>query len=167
MRKPRITSGGRQSSLYMPNAFPEGRGRVPIEKAPLVSLDDDLSHEAGRPAAVADVRRGVDHGDRSRGRTGRAPMSNDTIPGLSPEGSPQETLKGRRLGIILCAVSAIVTLAAVGLIAGRLSFASEEEMRAKDTEELREIALQGGQQPGPQLHAGQDEAAAGADRGEY
>ncbi len=67
-------------------------------------------------------------------------MSDDTIPGPSPEGSPQATLKGRRLGIILCAVSAIVTLAAVVLIAGRLFFASEEEMRAKDTEELREIA---------------------------
>ncbi len=67
-------------------------------------------------------------------------MSNDTIPGPSPEGSPQETLKGRRLGIILCAVSAIVTLAAVVLITGRLFFASQDEMRAKDTEELREIA---------------------------
>ena len=67
-------------------------------------------------------------------------MSDDTIPGPSPEGSPQETLKGRWLGIILCAVSAIVTLAAVVLIAGRLFFASEDEMRAKDTEELREIA---------------------------
>ena len=69
-----------------------------------------------------------------------SPMSNDTIPEPSPEGSPQDTPKGRRLGIILCAVSAIVTLAAVVLIAGRLFFAGEEEMRAKDTEELREIA---------------------------
>ncbi len=67
-------------------------------------------------------------------------MSNDTIAGFSPEGSPQETLKGRRLGIILCAASAIVTLAAVVLIAGRLFFASEDGMRAEDTEELREIA---------------------------
>jgi len=74
-------------------------------------------------------------------------MSNDTIPGPSPEGSPQETLKGRRLGIILCAVSAIVTLAAVVLIAGRLFFASEDEMRAKDTEELREIAPATGATP--------------------
>ncbi len=74
-------------------------------------------------------------------------MSNDTIPGPSPEGSPQETLKGRRLGIILCAVSAIVTLAVVVLIAGRLFVASEEEMRAKDTEELREIAPAAGAIP--------------------
>ena len=66
-------------------------------------------------------------------------MSDDTIPGPSPEGSPQETLKGRRLGIILCAASAIVTLAAVVLITGRLFFASEDGMRAKDTDELREI----------------------------
>ncbi len=74
-------------------------------------------------------------------------MSDDTIPEPSPEGSPQETPKGRRLGIILCAVSAIVTLAAVVLIAGRLFFASEEEMRAKDTEELREIAPAAGTIP--------------------
>ena len=74
-------------------------------------------------------------------------MSDETISGPSPEGSPQETLKGRRLGIILCAVSAIVTLAAAVLIAGRLFFASEEEMRAKDTEELREIAPAAGTIP--------------------
>ncbi len=67
-------------------------------------------------------------------------MSDDTIPGPSPEGSPQETLKGRRLGIILCAASAIATLAVVVLITGRLFFASEDGMRAEDTEELREIA---------------------------
>ena len=29
MKKTRSTSGGRRSSLYMPNAFPEGRGRIP------------------------------------------------------------------------------------------------------------------------------------------
>ena len=74
-------------------------------------------------------------------------MSDDTISGPSPEGSPQETRKGRRLGIILCAVSAIATLAAVVLIAGRLFFASEDEMRAKDTEELREIAPATGATP--------------------
>ena len=74
-------------------------------------------------------------------------MSDDTIPGPSPEGSPQETLKGRRLGIILCAVSAIATLAAVVLIAGRLFFASEDGMQAKDTEELREIAPAAGATP--------------------
>ena len=67
-------------------------------------------------------------------------MSDETISRPSPEGSPQETLKGRRLGIILCAASAIVTLAAVVLIAGRLFFASEDWVQAKDTEELREIA---------------------------
>ncbi len=76
-----------------------------------------------------------------------SPMSDDTIPEPSPEGSPQETPKGRRLGIVLCAVSAIVTLAAVVLIAGRLFFASEEEMRAKDTEELQEIAPAAGTIP--------------------
>ncbi len=74
-------------------------------------------------------------------------MSNDTIPGSSPEGSPQETPKGRGLGTVLCVVSAIVALAAVGLIAGRLFFASEEEMRAKDTDELREIAPAAGAIP--------------------
>ncbi len=74
-------------------------------------------------------------------------MSDDTIPEPSPEGSPQETPKGRRLGIVLCAVSAIVALAAVVLIAGRLFFASEEEMRAKDTEELREIVPAAGTIP--------------------
>ena len=84
MRKPRINSGGRQSSLYMPNAFPKGRGRIPIEKAALVSLDDDLTHEAGRPAAVADVHRGVDHGDRSRGRTGRAAILLNALPNVFP-----------------------------------------------------------------------------------
>ncbi len=56
-------------------------------------------------------------------------MPDKPISRPSLEGSPQETLKGRRLGIILCAVSAIATLAAVVLIAGRLFFASEEEMR--------------------------------------
>ncbi len=47
----------------------------------------------------------------------------------------------------MCVVSAIVALAAVVLIAGRLFFASEEEMRAKDTEELREIAPAAGTIP--------------------
>ena len=74
-------------------------------------------------------------------------MSNDTIPGPSPEGSPQETLKGRRLGVVLCAVSAIATLAAVVLIAGRLFLASEDGIQAKDTEELREIAPAAGTIP--------------------
>ena len=74
-------------------------------------------------------------------------MSDDTISGPSPEGSPQETLKGRRLGVILCAVSAFVTLAAVVLIAGRLFLASEDGMQAKDTEELREIAPAAGATP--------------------
>ncbi len=74
-------------------------------------------------------------------------MSDDTIPEPSPEGSPQETPKGRGLGIVLCVVSAIVALAAVVLIAGRLFFASEEEMRAKDTEVLREIAPAAGTIP--------------------
>ncbi len=74
-------------------------------------------------------------------------MSDDTIPGPSPESSPQETLKGRRLGVVLCAVSALVTLAAVVLIVGRLFFASEDEMRAEDTEELREIAPAAGAAP--------------------
>ena len=76
-----------------------------------------------------------------------SPMSDDTTPEPSPEGSAQEAPKGRRLGIVLCAVSAIVTLAAVVLIAGRLFFASEEEIRAKDTEELREIAPAAGTIP--------------------
>ncbi len=74
-------------------------------------------------------------------------MSDDTIAGPSPEGPAQETLKGRRLGIILCAVSAIVTLAAVVLIVGRLYFASEDGMQAEDTEELREIAPAAGAIP--------------------
>ena len=76
-----------------------------------------------------------------------SPMSDDTIPEPSPEGSPQETPKGRGLGTVLCVVSAIVVLAAVVLIADRLFFASEEEMRAKDTEELREIAPAAGTIP--------------------
>ncbi len=67
-------------------------------------------------------------------------MSDETISGPSAEGSPQEIRKGRRLGIILCAASAVATMAAVVLIAGRLFFASEDGMQAKDTEELREIA---------------------------
>ena len=74
-------------------------------------------------------------------------MSDDTISGPSPEGSPQETRKGRRLGVVLCAVSAIATLAAVVLIAGRLFFSSEDGMRAEDTEELREIAPAAGAAP--------------------
>ncbi len=74
-------------------------------------------------------------------------MSDETISGSSAEGSPQETLKGRRLGVILCAVSAIATLVVVVLIAGRLFFASQDEMRAEDTEELREIAPAAGAIP--------------------
>ena len=74
-------------------------------------------------------------------------MSNDTIPRPFAEGSAQETRKGRRLGVVLCAVSAIVTLAAVVLIAGRLFFSSEDGMRAEDTEELREIAPAAGAAP--------------------
>ncbi len=74
-------------------------------------------------------------------------MSDETISGPSAEGSPQETLKGRRLGIILCAVSAVATMAVVVLIAGRLFFASDDGMQAKDTEELREIAPAAGATP--------------------
>ncbi len=74
-------------------------------------------------------------------------MSDDTFPEPSPEGSPQETPKGRGLGTVLCVVSAIVVLAAVVLIADRLFVASAEEMRAKDTEELREIAPAAGTIP--------------------
>ena len=67
-------------------------------------------------------------------------MSDDTIPGPSPEGSPQETLKGRRLGIILCAVSAIATFAAGVFIAGRLFPSSVDGVHAPETEDLREHA---------------------------
>ncbi len=74
-------------------------------------------------------------------------MSDETISGSSAEGSPQETRKGRRLGVLLCVASAIATLTAVVLIAGRLFFASEDEMRAEDTEELREIAPAAGATP--------------------
>ena len=44
-------------------------------------------------------------------------MSDETISGPSAEGSPQETVKGRRLGVLLCVASAIATVAAVVLIA--------------------------------------------------
>ncbi len=74
-------------------------------------------------------------------------MSDETISGSSAEGLSQETRKGRRLGVLLCAASAIATLTAVMLIAGRLFFASEDGMRAEDTEELREIAPAAGATP--------------------
>ena len=74
-------------------------------------------------------------------------MSDETISGPFAEGSPQETVKGRRLGVVLCVASAIATVTAMVLIAGRLFFASEDGMQAKDPEELREIAPAAGATP--------------------
>ncbi len=78
-----------------------------------------------------------------------SPMSDDTIPEPSPEGSQPSPIRGLLRRVVLCVVSAVavVTLAAVVLVAGRLFFASDEEMRAKDTEELREIAPAAGTIP--------------------
>ena len=56
-------------------------------------------------------------------------MSDDTRAGSSAEGSPEEPRKDRRIGVILCAVSAVATLAAVILVAGYMLLSGEAEVR--------------------------------------
>ena len=56
-------------------------------------------------------------------------MSDDTRAGSSAEGSPQESRKERRIGVVLCVVSAVATLAAVILVTGYLLFSGEAEVR--------------------------------------
>lgn len=56
-------------------------------------------------------------------------MSDDTKAGSSAEGSPQESRKGRRIGVALCVVSAVATLAAVVLVASYVLFSGEAELR--------------------------------------
>ncbi len=67
-------------------------------------------------------------------------MSNDAIAEPSPEGSLPESRKGRRTGIVLCAVSAVAMLLAVILITGRLFFSGSEDLRATDAEKPQELA---------------------------
>ena len=56
-------------------------------------------------------------------------MSDDTRAGSSAEGSPEESRKGRRIGIVLCVVSGVATLAAVILVAGYMLLSGEAEVR--------------------------------------
>ena len=65
-------------------------------------------------------------------------MSNDAIAEHSPE-----YRKGRRTGIVLCAVSAVAMLVAVILITGRLFFLGSENLRATDPEKVQEMAPAG------------------------
>jgi Mn2+/Fe2+ NRAMP family transporter len=67
-------------------------------------------------------------------------MSNDAIAEPSPESSLPESRKGRRTGVVLCAVSAVVMVVAVILITGRLFFLGSENLRATDAEKLQEMA---------------------------
>ncbi len=67
-------------------------------------------------------------------------MSNDAIAERSPEGALPESRKGRRTGIVLCAVSAVAMLVAVILITGRLFFLGSENLRAMDAEKPQEMA---------------------------
>ncbi len=67
-------------------------------------------------------------------------MSNDAIAEPSPEVALPESRKGRRTGIVLCAVSAVAILVAVILITGRLFFLGSENLRATDAEKPQEMA---------------------------
>ena len=67
-------------------------------------------------------------------------MSDDTRAGSSAEGSPEEPRKNRRIGVVLCAVSAVAMLVAVILITGRLFFLGGEKLRAMDAEKPQEMA---------------------------
>ncbi len=67
-------------------------------------------------------------------------MSNDAIAEPSPEVALPECRKGRRTGIVLCAVSAVAMLVAVILITGRLFFLGGEKLRAMDAEKPQEMA---------------------------
>ncbi len=67
-------------------------------------------------------------------------MSNDAIAEPSPEGALPEDRKGRRTGIVLCAVSAVAMLVAVILITSRLFFLGSEDLRAADAEKPQQMA---------------------------
>ncbi len=67
-------------------------------------------------------------------------MSNDAIAEPSPEGALPESRKDRRIGVVLCVVSAVAMLVAVILITGRLFFLGGEKMRAMDAEKSQEMA---------------------------
>ena len=56
-------------------------------------------------------------------------MSDDEIGGSSAVGSPRESRKERRVGVVLCVVSAVTTLVAVTLVTGYLLFSGEAEVR--------------------------------------
>ncbi len=56
-------------------------------------------------------------------------MSDDTRAGSSAEGSPEESRKGRQIGVVLCVVSAVATLAAVILVAGYMLLSGEAEVQ--------------------------------------
>jgi hypothetical protein len=56
-------------------------------------------------------------------------MSDDTRAGSSAEGSPEEPRKDRRIGVVLCMVSAVATLAAVILVAGYMLLSGEPDLR--------------------------------------
>ncbi len=58
-----------------------------------------------------------------------SPMSDDTRAGSSAEGSSEESRKDRRIGVVLCVVSAVATLAAVILVAGYMLRSGEAEVR--------------------------------------
>ncbi len=58
-----------------------------------------------------------------------SPMSDDEIGRPSGEELPPEPRKGRRIGVVLCVISAVATLAAVILVAGYMLLSGEAEVR--------------------------------------
>ncbi len=56
-------------------------------------------------------------------------MSDDGIGKPSGEKRPPVPRKGQRIGIVLCVVSAVATLAVVILVAGYMLFSGEAEVR--------------------------------------
>ena len=56
-------------------------------------------------------------------------MSDDTSIEPSAEGAQQKSPEGRRVGVILCVVSAVATVAAVILVTGYLLFSGEADVR--------------------------------------
>ncbi|MCH7865753.1 MAG: hypothetical protein IIC56_11145 [Proteobacteria bacterium] len=56
-------------------------------------------------------------------------MSDDEIGKPSGEERPPVPRKGQRIGIVLCVVSAVATLAVVVLVAGYMLFSGEADVR--------------------------------------
>ncbi len=58
-----------------------------------------------------------------------SPMSDDEIGRPSGKGLSPVPRKGQRIGVVLCVVSAVATLAVVVLVAGYMLFSGEAEVR--------------------------------------